>query len=247
MKSRVMSDWRSWVGGALLALGTAALIGAAAAPSRAQPAAAQELDARGLAALVQSFYDQTTSVTADFHQTQYTKVYQRYDRARGRVVFQKPGKMRWNYAAPNGQVFVADGDRLLVYQPPEEGETRGQMIDRAVDEDSLPQAFAFLMGTGRLDEDFDLRLLEPSRQGFPEGQVLELRPRTPSAHYDRVLFFVRVVEQGGRSAGIIQRVLIIDAQGNRNRFDFRNLQFNRQYPTRFFRFEPPAGTRTVRP
>ena len=90
------------------------------------------LDARAVAALVQSFYDQTTTMDAAFEQTQYTKVYDRTETARGRVVFKKPGKMRWDYAAPNGQVFVSDGRRLLVYQPPDEGETEGQLIDRAM-------------------------------------------------------------------------------------------------------------------
>ena len=209
--------------------------------------AQEQSDARRVASLVQSFYDQTTSIQAEFRQSQYTKLYDRTERAHGRVVFQKPGKMRWDYAEPNGQVFVSDGRRLLVYQPPDEGERRGQLIERDMDGDQLPQAFSFLLGTGRLDRDFHLRLLDARREGFPNGHVLELRPREPSPHYERVLFFVRIVERGGRSAGIIQRVLIIDATGNRNRFDFRNIRFNRDVADSRFRYSPPAGTRRVRP
>ena len=159
----------------------------------------------------------------------------------------KPGKMRWDYAAPNGQVFVSDGRRLLVYQPPEEGERHGQLVDRAVSDDQLPQAFSFLVGTGRLDRDFDIRLLDASRQGFADGHVLELRPKQPTPHYDRVLFFVRVLDRDGRRAGVIQRVLILDAAGNRNRFDFADIRFNRTVPDSRFVFQPPAGTRRVEP
>ena len=209
--------------------------------------AQQRLNAREVAALVQSFYDQSSSFEADFRQRQFTKVYSRTENARGRVVFEKPGKMRWDYAQPNGQVFVSDGSKMLVYQPPEEGERHGQLIERALDEHQLPQAFSFLTGTGRLDEDFRFRLLNARRERFPNGYVLELRPKRPTAQYDRVLFFVRILERNGRRAGVIQRVLIIDSAGNRNRFDFSHMRFPNDVPDSRFRYRPPAGTRRVRP
>ncbi len=222
---------------------SAAVCALAMAPAFAQ----DRLGAREVAALVQSFYDQSTSFQADFRQQQYTKVHDRTERASGRVVFEKPGKMRWDYDAPNGQVFVSDGTKLLVYQPPDEGERHGQLIERAMDEHQLPQAFSFLTGTGRLDRDFRFRLLNARREGFRDGYVLELRPRVPTPQYERVLFFVRIVERGERRAGIIQRVLIIDSSGNRNRFDFRNMRFPGDIPDSRFRYRPPAGTRRVRP
>lgn len=226
----------------LLAL--ALFVAIASSPLSVLRAQAQ-LDARQVAALVQSFYDQTQTIEAEFFQTRYTKLYRRYDRARGKVVFSKPGKMRWDYAQPNGQVFVSDGERLLIYQPPDEGERHGQLIERGIRDDQLPQAFAFLTGTGRIGEDFHFRLLDPGKQGFPGGHVLELRPRKPSPHYERVLFFVRIPRDA--RAGVIHRVLIVDAAGNRNRFDFSKLKFNRRFGASQFQFTPPAGTRVVRP
>ena len=65
------------------------------------------LDARAIVTLVQTFYDQTQTLQATFQQTRYTRLYDRYDRASGTVVFKKPGKMRWDYEKPNGQVFVS--------------------------------------------------------------------------------------------------------------------------------------------
>ena len=41
--------------------------------------------------------------------------------------------MRWDYGQPNGQVFVSNGKKLLIYQPPEEGEKHGQLIERALE------------------------------------------------------------------------------------------------------------------
>ncbi len=216
----------------------------------AHPAAGDErelLDARAVVAMVQAFYDQTETLQAEFEQTRYTRLYDRYDRARGQVVFKKPGKMRWDYAKPNGQVFVSDGKKLLIYQPPEEGEKNGQLIERALDEDQLPSAFSFLTGTGNLDEDFEVRLLEHDDERFRDGYVLQLIPRKPTPSYEQLVFYVRTVSDGDRRAGIVQRVLIIDAAGNRNRFDFSNIKFNREVSDKRFTFRPPRGTQRVTP
>ena len=42
-------------------------------------------------------------------------------------------------------------------------------------------------------------------------------------------------------------MLILDAQGNRNRFDFDNPIVNTAVAAGEFSFSPPAGTQVVRP
>ena len=207
----------------------------------------ESLDPAVVVGLVQSFYDQTKTLQAEFRQTRYTRLYDRYDRASGKVVFKKPGMMRWDYAKPNGQVFVSDGKKLLIYQPPEEGEKRGQLIERALHEDQLPSAFSFLVGKGVLDEDFEIRLLEHENESFKDGYVLQLIPRKPTPNYEQLVFYVRTLTSNGKRAGVVQRVLIIDAAGNRNRFDFSKLEFNRDVPDKRFSYRPPRGTDRVTP
>jgi outer membrane lipoprotein carrier protein len=214
------------------------------------PAVAEDgapLDPAVVVGLVQSFYDQTKTLQADFEQTRYTRLYDRYDRARGKVVFKKPGMMRWDYAEPNGQVFVSDGKKLLIYQPPEEGERGGQLIERALEEDQLPSAFSFLIGSGNLEKDFEVRLLEHDDEQFQDGYVLQLVPRKPTPNYEQLVFYVRTLMTGTKRAGIVQRVLIIDSSGNRNRFDFSKIKFNRDVSDKRFNYRPPKGTQRVSP
>jgi outer membrane lipoprotein carrier protein len=175
------------------------------------------LDPAVVLGLVQSFYDQTKTLQAEFEQTRYTQLYDRYDRATGKVVFKKPGMMRWDYAQPNGQVFVSNGKKLLIYQPPEEGEKR------------------------------EVRLLEHDNEKFEDGYVLQLIPRRPTPNYEQLVFYVRTLTHGGKRAGVVQRVLIIDSAGNRNRFDFSKLKFNRDVPDKRFSYRPPKGTERVTP
>jgi outer membrane lipoprotein carrier protein len=207
----------------------------------AQNSAGPTTDPRLVAAAVQAFYDQTRDVTAGFYQTYVNKLYGKTDRSSGRVVFKKPGKMRWDYDKPNGKVIVSDGSKLLVYEPGEDGD-KGQVVEQAITQAQLPQAMAFLMGTGRLEDDFTFRLLDAQREGFASGDVLELRPKQPTPHYDRILFYV---ERNAALRGLVRRMLIIDGNGNRNRFDFNGLKFNTNVADTTFSWQPPQGTRRV--
>jgi outer membrane lipoprotein carrier protein len=226
----------------LLALAVAYVGAQASAPTLAQTGpAAPAVDARIVAGAVQAFYDQTRDVRASFYQTYVNKLYQRTDRSSGRVVFKKPGRMRWDYDKPNGKVIVSNGQKLLVFEPGEDGD-KGQLLEQQIGQAQLPQALAFLMGTGRLERDFTFRLLDPRREGYASGDVLELRPKQPSPHYDRILFYV---ERTPALRGLVRRLLIIDANGNRNRFDFSALKFNTSVADQLFDWRPPQGTRRV--
>jgi outer membrane lipoprotein carrier protein len=229
-------------------------VGTAPAPSAAPAAAAGQTTAttptnvatrspQSVASAVQAFYDQTKSVEAEFFQTYYNRIYDKYDRSQGGVKFQKPGRMRWDYGAPNGKVIVSDGKRLVVYEPGEQSEP-GQVFERAISDSELPQALAFLTGAGKLSDDFTFRLLDAAAQGFPTGYVLELLPKKPSPHYERILFFV---DGDAKRTGLVHRVLIVDSAGNRNRIDFKAPKFNRNFDAKTFAWQPPKNARKVNP
>lgn len=198
--------------------------------------------ARQVAATVQSFYDQTKDLSASFFQTYVNKVYDRTDRSQGRVVFKKPGRMRMDYAKPNGKIIVAGGGKITMFEPGDEPGDQGQVLEQAINQTDLPQAMAFLMGTSRLADDFDFKLLDAAREGYPTGQVLELKPRKPNPHFDRLLFYV---ESASALRGLVRRLVIIDASGNRNRFDFSEFKFNSGAPDSTFTWKPPANARRV--
>lgn len=198
-------------------------------------------DAQTAAASVQRFYDQTRDVSADFFQTYANKLYKRTDRSKGHVVFKKPGMMRWDYAEPNGKVIVSNGKKLLVYEPGEDGE-KGQVVEQRINDAQLPQALSFLMGDGKLADSFTFRLLDAKREGYASGDVVELSPKQPTPHYERILFYV---ERSASLRGLVRRVVIIDASGNRNRFDFSALKFNTGVAAKHFEWTPPPGTRHV--
>lgn len=198
-------------------------------------------DAGVVAAAVQAFYDQTHDLSATFFQTYVNKLYQRTDHSKGKVTFKKPGMMRWDYDKPNGKVIVSNGKLLKVYEPGDEGD-KGQMLEQPISNAQLPQAMAFLMGTGRLQDDFTFRKLDAKREGYAAGDVLELKPKRPTPHFTRLVFYV---ERTPALRGLVRRLLIIDSDGNRNRFDFSAIKLNSSATAKQFDFAPPAGTRKV--
>jgi outer membrane lipoprotein carrier protein len=189
-----------------------------------------------VAAQVQSFYNKTKTYQAHFKQEYYIKMHDKREASEGQVAFEKPGRMSWNYDQPNGNRVVSNGQELKVYQP-----AMQQMFVQPVDKSQYPAALSFLMGQGNLTDSFDLRLLDPSTVKFEGGWVLEGTPKDPTPAYQKVLLYV----DAGTSQ--VRRVLILDAQGNRNRFDFDNPLVNTPVPPGSFSFTPPAGTQIVKP
>ena len=218
----------------VMALALGATVAAPTAPGEAQ----QRVDARTVAARVQAFYDQTRTFEAGFYQTYYNRLYQRYERSHGRLTFGKPGKMRFDYARPNGKIIVTDGERLTMWEPGDEGGA-GQYARSAMQENALPGAFSFLIGEGRLEDDYTFRLIDYS--GF-DGHVLELRPRRPDPRYKRILL---LVDAHPERLGVVHSIRIDDHDGNRNKFQLRRMRFNREVSSRTFAFSPPEGARRI--
>jgi outer membrane lipoprotein carrier protein len=102
-----------------------------------------------------------------------------------------------------------------------------------------PGALASLGGSGSLTREYRIRSLDAAKLGFVGGHVLECEPVRPHPAYRRLLLYV-----DGRTTQV-RRVLILDAQGNRNRFDFEVPELNPVLRAGEFSFTPPAGTQWV--
>lgn len=222
---------------AALLLGLGLLVPALATAERPAP----EADARLVATRVQAFYGQTRNVQATFYQTYYHRLYGRYQRSRGRVAFEKPGRFRFDYARPNGKVIANDGERLVAYEPGEQGQ-RGQHVVQDATRAALPDAFGFLTGSSNLLRDFRVRLLDSRRWGF-RGHILELRPKAPNPRYRRIVLYV---DADPRRAGVVHKVRIDDHDGNRNKLELGHMRFNRSIDGSRFAFTPPATSRPTR-
>ena len=219
----------------VLALAPTAFAGAEPSAAPAAPEVPGDPSADTIADRIQAFYDRTQTFQADFTQRYTIKAYSRTKDSHGKVSFEKPGKMSFRYVT-NGNRVVADGKLLRVY----EDENR-QMYEQPMEQSQYPAALAFLVGGGNVKKSFKLSKLDAERAKFPGGWVLVGEPREPTPAYQKVLLYV------DSKTSQVRRVMLIDAQGNRNTFDFANPVVNRKPLPDEFHFSPPKGTKIIKP
>ncbi len=179
---------------------------------------------------VQGFYDKTKTYKADFRQKYKIRAYNKVKRSEGNVIFRKPGKMSWRYG--NGNRVVSNGKTLKVYE-----RDNKQMVVQSVDKSQYPAALAFLTGGGKLKKEFKLRKFKTVKAGW----IIEAKPKKATPAYTRVLLYI------DRRTYHVRRVALVDAQRNINRFDFNKAKVNVKVRKSEFTFEPPKGTKVVRP
>ena len=205
------------------------------APAAAAKTPAAGLTAEQIAERVQGFYDRSHTFRAGFKQQYRVRAYDKTIDSQGQVVFEKPGKMSWRYTN-NGNRVVSDGKLVKVYE-----KENKQMYEQPLDKSQYPAALSFLVGGGNLKQSFKFTKRDAKQMGFEGGYVIVGDPLEASPSYQSIILYV--------DAGTYQvrRVLLLDAQGNRNRFDFLNPEINTKTPGGEFNFTPPPGTQVIRP
>jgi outer membrane lipoprotein carrier protein len=185
---------------------------------------------------VQERYGALRDLTAAFAQQSQVASLGRPRARSGRLSFQAPGRMRWEYDAPDPQVVVADGKQLWFYRP-----ERKQVVVQPLDAAFTRQTpLLFLFGRGDFAAEFtwEERELAPGDGGLLS---VELRPRVESPDLARLV--IEVAAADCRLAG----TTVEDAFGNVTRLLFSGERTNVGLDAGLFRFQPPAGTEVVRP
>ena len=207
---------------------------AAALGARAEPARAAAPSA--LLSCVQARYGALRDLTAAFSQESRVASLGRTRTRAGRLFFQAPGRMRWEYDGPEAQLIVADGKQLWFHRP-----ERRQVVVQPMDAAFTRQTpLLFLFGHGDFAAEFtwDERELAPDAG----GQVsLALRPRAEAPDLSRLV--LEVVAGECRLAGTI----VEDAFGNVTHLVFSGERANTGLDAGLFRLAPPKGAEVVRP
>src|SRR5215218_6149875 len=79
--------------------------------------AQQQTSAAELAQALQKKYDSIRDFSADFVHTNRGGALRKQITEKGRLLIKKPGKMRWDYTAPEAKQFISDGVKVYSYLP----------------------------------------------------------------------------------------------------------------------------------
>jgi outer membrane lipoprotein carrier protein len=184
--------------------------------------------AQEAALALQNKYDAVRDFTADFVQESEGGLLRKKLTERGVVQVKKPGKMRWDYKAPEPKVFVSDGRRIYLHVPAD----NQVIISPVPEQDQATTAVLFLVGKGNLARDFNVSYVEG---GTADTYVLKLQPRLPERDYDWLQ-----VEVDRRTLQI-RSLSAADVQGGRSTFRFTNFKENAGLSDKTFEFKIPRG------
>jgi outer membrane lipoprotein carrier protein len=214
----------------LLAALTLLATGTSGAQSRATDSSAQDL-----AQSLQRKYDGIKDFSAEFTHSYRGGVLKKEIVERGRLLVKKPGKMRWQYTAPEQKLFVSDGVKMYSYIP----QDKQVIVTSIPPDDQITTPTMFLTGKGNLTRDFSASIVEPPA-GAPAGtRALKLVPKKPQREYDWLL--LEVAPETLQLRGLVTS----DAQGGLSSFSFTNLKENTDVADKEFAFTIPRGVDVV--
>lgn len=167
--------------------------------------------------------------TADFEQQILDGSGQRLQQASGRMWLSRPGKFRWEVAAPYHQEVVSDGDEVFLYDPDLE-----QVTVQALDARVTHTPALLLSGSAsELTESYDV-----SHQQQGDTETFTLTPRSADTLFEelKMTFY-------GERFGALQ---MNDSTGQRTAIEFSSIEINPSVDDAYFEFEIPEGIDVIR-
>jgi len=196
---------------------------------------APDTTAPELAQALQKKYDTIRDFSADFVHAYEGGVLRKQITERGHLLVKKPGKMRWDYTAPEQKQFVSDGVKMYSYIP----QDKQVIVSTIPPQDEATTPTLFLAGKGNLVRDFTASMTDAPK-GMPPGtRALKLVPKARQKDYD---WLVLVVDPNTLD---FRGLVTVDAQGGISTFSFANLKVNVGLADKEFAFKVPRGVDVV--
>jgi outer membrane lipoprotein carrier protein len=164
---------------------------------------------------LQKTYEGTRDFKGSFKQKFTYTMLRRSQESTGRVSFEKPGRMRWDYDKPAPKSFIVDGKALWIVQPAD----KVAFVNACFQQDGLTASVAFLWGDGKLREQFTISWFD-GVFGDKTDHHLLLLPKDNNSVFARLILVV------DPTSSRVKQSVVVDPAGNVNQFIFNELAFN---------------------
>ena len=195
----------------------------------------READGDVLLRRVAERYEGVKTLSAQFRQEVPLENVGVVRKASGKVTFQRPLRMRWDYRAPGKQLFLADGE-YFYFQPPDSTRVFRRKIDEGVLGGRIP--LLLLFGKGHITDYFRVERAIPL-EGRKET-ALRLVPKGEGAPEVRRIDLV--VDDAGLA---IREIHLYDHLGGSNHLYLDDIVVNPALPADHFRFRESPGIEVV--
>lgn len=194
---------------------------------------AQDLNSREMLDKILDGIEKRYSVpgfSADFIQESTLKVMNIVDTAEGNLKVRRPGMMRWEYASPDPQVIVTDGDRLWIYRP----EDNQVMVGTAPAFFKDGKGAGFLSDMKLLRDKFTI-FLENTDIAAGEDYRMKLFPEDESLDLAAIILVV------DPDTYVINNIVTYNAYDDETRIRMTNYRFDIKLDDDMFNFTIPKG------
>jgi len=180
---------------------------------------------------LQSAYEKTKDLKADFVQEVAIKSIKKTQREEGRVYFKNPKSMLWEYTKPQGKKLVINSQMAWLYIAKE------KVAYKQKSESIFQSKFLinFFAGTGKLKDDFNIKYAEPKAYDKDGNYLLILYPKEKTAACNSIKLTI------DKNNFYINQVSFDDVMGNSTTLKFSNILINTGLDQKKFQFKPPAG------
>jgi outer membrane lipoprotein carrier protein len=178
---------------------------------------------------LRAFVDQVQSASGDFSQYTVGPQGQTKPPQRGRFLFMRPGRFKWDVVKPYEQQIVSNGREIYQFDP-----DLNQVTVRKVNQALGASPAAILFGSGSLEQSFEVMAL-PNREALV---WLRAKPKQADAGFVHVDL--------GFKDGLPHRIILLDAFGQTTHVELAALIRNPGLSASNFDFVPPQGADVVR-
>jgi len=180
----------------------------------------------GAVAKLKSFLDNTRSMRAEFVQVVVAKNGRKPQQSVGLMMFQRPGKLRWQVEKPYPQLMVGDGEKFWIYDP-ELKQVTVKKMGKALG--ATPIALLTGEGASTLEKNFTLH-----EGGEKDGlEWVEAVPKSNDSGFEKVRL--------GFVGDNLRAMELLDTFGQTTTLMLNRAERNPALPAGLFRFTPPAG------
>ena len=186
-------------------------------------------DSEKLLRTIENRYNRVQSLKLNFSET-YAGFHRPAQTESGVLYLRKPGRMRWEYAAPEGKVFLSDGKDVFLYTP---GDRRAEK-SRLKQSEDMRAPLAFLLGKLDFSKEFKSFQMRAENDDIWIAAI----PKSESLAYTGVEFLAS-------PEGLIMRVRVTGQDQSKLDFTFTGEQQNVPVSAALFTFHPPPGVQVV--
>jgi outer membrane lipoprotein carrier protein len=178
---------------------------------------------------VETRYNHAKTLKVVFHESYTASGYPRQTES-GDLTLRKPGRMRWDYNAPFGKLFLSDGKDVYLYTPDAHRVERMKLKES----DDMRAPLAFLLGKLDFQKEFRDFIVSPQAPYWK----IAAKAKSDKLPYEQIEMLIGTDYS-------IQRLVITGQDHSVLTFQFDQEQVNPAVNDAIFKFQLPPGATLV--